>query len=76
MLILPQPSTPRLLKEKEETNRLIIVDFLFSVIPLRFERRTHALEGFIQKDGYLIAYQVNIYIFAFGKDTHWNIFST
>ena len=46
------------------------------VIPLRFERRTHALEGFIQKDGYLIAYQVNIYIFAFGKDTHWNIFST
>ena len=37
--------TPRLPKEKEETNRPIIVDFLFSVIPLRFERRTHALEG-------------------------------
>ena len=23
----------------------MLVDFLFSVIPLRFERRTHALEG-------------------------------
>ena len=58
-------------RKKRKSTIFTPFDFLlFSVIPLRFERRTHALEGFIQKDGYLIAYQVNIYIFAFGKDTH------
>ncbi len=34
----------------------------FFVIPLRFERKTHALEGIFQKECYLFVYQINIYI--------------